>query len=92
MGFHLAPLALTWNDLERSKSRSHIFQTAVSWKRWQIQPNLLLLMDRKSNVSFHLAPLALTWNDLERSKSRSVIFCICYVLYVDRAKYTTNHG
>ena len=30
------------------KSRSGIFQRAVTWKPLQIQPNLLLMMDRKS--------------------------------------------
>ena len=29
----MAPLALTWSDLERSKSRSIIFRRAVTWKR-----------------------------------------------------------
>ena len=33
-----AALALTWSDLERSKSRSRIFRRAVTWKRSQIGP------------------------------------------------------
>ena len=74
MLFRMAPLALTWNDLERSKSRSSIFQRAATWKRLQTGPNLLLVMDRKSCMGFQLAPLLLTWSDLERSKSRSFIF------------------
>ena len=36
MLFQMAPLALTWGDLERSKSRSSIFQRAVTWKHLQI--------------------------------------------------------
>ena len=42
MLFQMAPLALTWSDLERSKSRSSIFQRAVSWKRLKIGPWLPL--------------------------------------------------
>ena len=34
----MAALALTWSDLERSKSRSRIFRRAVTWKRFQIGP------------------------------------------------------
>ena len=74
MGFQLAPLLLTWTDLERSKSRSSIFQRAVTWKRLQIGPNLLLVMDRKSCMSFQLAPLLLTWSDLERSNRGQAYF------------------
>ena len=49
---------LTCSDLERSKSRSRIFQRAVTWKRLQIGPNLLLLMNRKSQV------LSLSFGDI----------------------------
>ena len=38
MLFQMAALALTWSDLERSKSRSRIFRRAVTWKRFQIGP------------------------------------------------------
>ena len=38
MLFQMAELALTWSDLERSKSRSPIFRRAVTWKRFQIGP------------------------------------------------------
>ena len=38
MLFQMAALALTWSDLERSKSRSRIFRRAVTWKRSQIGP------------------------------------------------------
>ena len=41
------------------KSRSGIFQRAVTWKPWQIWPNLLLMMDRKSYIPFHLLLLTL---------------------------------
>ena len=74
MLFEMAPLALTWSDLERSKLRSSIFQRAVTWKRLQIGPNLLLGMDRKSCMGVQLAPLLLAWSDLDRSKSRSRLF------------------
>ena len=67
MLFRMAPLALTWNDLERSKSRSSIFQRAATWKRLQIGPNLLSVMDRKSCMGFQSAPLLWTWSDLGRS-------------------------
>ena len=60
MTFQMVPLALTWSDLERSKSRSHIFHRVVTWKRWQIGPNSLLLVDRKSCMGFQLVPLPLT--------------------------------
>ena len=69
-----AALALTWNDLERSKSRSRIFRRAVTSKRLQIGPYLPLKLNRKSWMLFQMAALALTWSDLERSKSRSRIF------------------
>ena len=38
MPYQMAPLALTWNDMERSKSRSRICRRAVTWKRLQIGP------------------------------------------------------
>ena len=44
----MAPLALTWSDLERSKSRASIFQRAVTRKRLQIGPRLPLKLNRKS--------------------------------------------
>ena len=53
MLFEMAPLALIWSDLERSKSRSRIFGRAITWERLQIGPWL---------------PLALTYSDFERSK------------------------
>ena len=74
MLFRMAPLALTWSDMERSKSRSRIFRRAVTWKPLQIGPNLLLVMDRKSCMGFQMAPLILTWGDLDSSKSRSRLF------------------
>ena len=74
MLFQMAALALTWSDLESSKSRSRIFRRAVTSKRLQIGPWLPLKLNRKSWMIFQMAPLALTWSDLERSKSRSSIF------------------
>ena len=43
--------------------RSCIFQRAVTW---QIRPNLLLMMDRKSYMPFHSVLLTLTYSDVER--------------------------
>ena len=48
MLFRMAPLALTWSDLKRSKLRSMIFWRAVTWKRFQIGPYLPLKLNRKS--------------------------------------------
>ena len=42
------------------KSRSGIFQRAVTWKPLQIRSNVLLMMDRKSYMVFHFATFALT--------------------------------
>ena len=42
------------------KSRSGIFQRAVTWNPLQIRPNVLLMMDSKSYVVFHLVVFALT--------------------------------
>ena len=36
MTSQMAPLTLTWSDMERSKSRSSIFQRAVTWKCLEI--------------------------------------------------------
>ena len=55
-------LALVF-DLESPgevNSKSGIFHRAVTWKLLQIQPNLLLMMDRKSYMVFHLAIFRLT--------------------------------
>ena len=50
MKFHLAPLSLTFGQV---KSRSGIFQRALTWNPLQIRPNLLSMMDRKSyDLSF----------------------------------------
>ena len=48
MLFQMAPVAVTWSDLERTKSRSSIFQRAVTWKRLQLGPWLPLKLNRKS--------------------------------------------
>ena len=63
----------SWSDLERSKSRSLTFHRAVTSKRWQIWPNLLM-WDRKSYMPLHLAPLPLTSSDLERSNQGHAYF------------------
>ena len=60
MLLQMAPLALTWSDLERSKSRSRIFQRAVTWKRLQIGPWLPLKLNMKLGNPFQMVPFTLT--------------------------------
>ena len=64
---HLAPLSLTWSDLERSNLGHTGFQWPISRNLFKITTQLLLVMDRKSYMRFHLAPLCLTLSDIERS-------------------------
>ena len=48
------------DSLGKVKSRSGIFQRAVTWNHLQIRPNLLLTMDGKSYKVFHLVAFDLT--------------------------------
>ena len=60
MLFQMAPFALTWSDLERSKSRSRIFRRAVTSKRLQIGPWLPLKLNRKLGIPFEMVSFTLT--------------------------------
>ena len=77
--FHLAPLALTLSDLERSIQVTG-FQWSISPNLFKITTELLLVIDRKSYMKFHLVPLSLTLSDLERS-NRGQALCQRVVIW-----------
>ena len=66
MRFYLAPLSLTWSDLERSNRGRTGCKWSISPNLFKITIELLFVMDRKPYMVFHLAPLYLTLSDLER--------------------------
>ena len=66
MGSPMALSHLTLSDLERSKSRSLIFQSLISRKGAQLGPMLLLNINGKPYIGSTMAPLHLTLSDLER--------------------------
>ena len=84
MRFHLAPLSLTWSDLERA-NRGHLgFQWPISPNIFKITTELLLVMDRKSYMRFLLAPLSLTLSDFERSIQVTQVFSGLYLQIYSR--------
>ena len=58
---HWKQLPLTWSDLERSKSRSRIFQKAVTSKRLQIGPITNNYGKNKSRRPLHVPLSLLPW-------------------------------
>ena len=67
----MAHLHLTLSDLERSNSRSPIFQSPISRKGAELGPILVLTINRKPHIGSPMTSRHLTLSDLERSKSRS---------------------
>ena len=55
----MAPLSLTFSDLERSVKVTG-FQWPISPNLFKITTELLLMMDRKSYMRFNLAQLSMT--------------------------------
>ncbi len=70
----MAPSFLTFNDLERLKSRLLGFQSLISLKRAELGPMLLLIIDRKPYMASLMTSSLLTFSDIERSKSTSLGF------------------
>jgi hypothetical protein len=74
MTFKMVTFNLTLRDLERSNSRSRIFQQPISHYWMELRLRLLLNTNRKSHMTFKMVTFNLTLSDLERSNSRSRIF------------------
>ncbi len=65
---------LTLSDLERSNSRSLIYQSLISCTGAELGPMLLLNINRKAYMGSQITSSHLTFSDLERSNSRSFTF------------------
>ncbi len=70
----MAPSFLTFNDLERLKSRLLGFQSLISLKRAELGPMLLLIINRNPYMASLMTSSLLTLSDFERPKSRSLGF------------------
>ncbi len=66
----MIPSSLTLSDLERSKSRSLLFQSLISRKGAKLGHMLLYNVNRKQHIEIPMAKSDLTLGDLERPKSR----------------------
>ena len=73
MTFHLEPLSLTLSDIEKSIQVTG-FHWPISPNLFKITTELLLMMDRKSDMRFHLTQLSMTLSDLERSNGGQANF------------------
>ena len=56
----MTPLLLTLSKLERSKSRSLVFQSLISHKGAEVGPMLLLTINRKTYMASLMTPSLLT--------------------------------
>ena len=70
----IIPPLLTLSELERSKSRSLIFQSLISRKGVELGPMLLLTINREPYMASIMPSSLLLLSDLERSKSRTLGF------------------
>ncbi len=77
----MTPSLLPLSDLERSRSRSLRFQSLISRKGTELDPMLVLTINRKPYMASPMALSNLTFTDLERSKSRSLRFSVVGYLY-----------
>ncbi len=67
--------------LERSRPRSLRFQSLISRKGAELDPMLVLTINRKPYMASPMALSNLTLTDLEGSKSRSLRFSVVAYLY-----------